>query len=269
LNVVRHREHGPVRSVELGYAPIGKPWMTARLYHFDDVVIDTGPSRLRREALAAIDGLPVRQILLTHHHEDHSGNAAAMKRATGAPVRGHAISADKLARGFPIMPYQHLFWGRAEPVEVEPLDGPVESANHRLEPIHTPGHSKDHVAYLERDRGWLFSGDLFLGERIKYFRVDERMDDQIRSLRRVLEHDFDALFCAHNPRPTDGKRHLARKLDFLESLRDEALDLHEQGYPKQQIVHRLARDEDRTIRWVTMGNVSFAHMVRSALEARA
>ena len=48
------------------------------------------------------------------------------------------------------------------------------------------GHCRDHTVYLEASAGWLFAGDLYLGERIKYFRGNERIDQQIASLRRVL-----------------------------------------------------------------------------------
>lgn len=35
------------------------------------------------------------------------------------------------------------------------------------------------LCYLESQHGWLFSGDLYLGERIKFFRSDEKIDQQI------------------------------------------------------------------------------------------
>jgi glyoxylase-like metal-dependent hydrolase (beta-lactamase superfamily II) len=267
LNIVKQHAVGPVRSFEMGYAPIGAPFMTVRFYYLAGVLIDTGQSNMRRHALDAVRDLPIEQVLLTHHHEDHSGNAAAIARLTGAPVRGHAVAAAKLRQGFPIQPYQHVYWGRAAPVRVEPVEGPIEAGQFALTPIETPGHSKDHVVFLEHNRGWLFSGDLFIGERIKFFRSDEKMGDQIQSLKKVLELDFDALFCAHHPRLTDGKQHLARKLDFLETLRSKALDLKQQGYPVRQIIRRLDPRKDRTAKWITMGNVSFANMVRSALDS--
>lgn len=53
-------------------------------------------------------------------------------------------------------------------------------------PIHTPGHSKDHTVFLEPQQGWLFSGDLYLGGRIKYFRVDENRIMKQLKLKEVL-----------------------------------------------------------------------------------
>jgi glyoxylase-like metal-dependent hydrolase (beta-lactamase superfamily II) len=239
--------------------------MSVHLYYLDGILIDTAQRHMRREALAAIGPRPVHTILLTHHHEDHSGNAAAFHRRTGAPVMGHTRTAAKLARGYRIRPYQHLIWGRASPVRVTPLDGPVASAHFELWPVATPGHSLDHVVYLEKERGWLFSGDLYIGERIKFFRSDEHFADQLRSLETVLALDFDTLFCAHNPRLTKGKQHLRRKRNYLLGLQAAVRDLHARGCPQTEIVKRLGGGADRRVRWFTLGNASFAHMVRSIL----
>lgn len=112
--------------------------------------------------------------------------------------------------------------------------------------------------------GWLFAGDLFLGERIKFFRQDEDLAAQIASLRRVLTLDFDALFCAHNPVLHGGRRRLAGKLQFLEDFRGRVGELKRAGLSLRQAIRRLATGSDRRARWLTLGNASFAHMVRSA-----
>lgn len=259
------KSFGPVRTVHLGYGPIGPPLMGVYFYYLDGVLIDTGQSNMRRHALAALEGLPIHAILLTHHHEDHSGNAAAFQNQSRAPVYGHALAAAKLARGYPILPYQRLVWGRSARLRVVPFPDRIESGPYRLEPVATPGHSKDHMVFLEKNQGWLFAGDLFIGERIKFFRSDENIHQQIDSLEKVLALDFDALFCAHNPCPQNGKRHLARKLDFLRELREKVGDLNGRGYPEKEIIRRLDPRTDRQVKWITMGNASFANMVRSAL----
>lgn len=241
--------------------------MDVHFFHLDGLLIDTGQSHMRRQALDAVGRLPIHAILLTHHHEDHSGNAAAFQRKTGAPVLGHVLTAAKLKKGYRILPYQHLIWGRTAPVPVAPLSGPVESAHFTLTPVATPGHSRDHTVFLEKNRGWLFSGDLFIGEKIKFFRSDENFAAQIDSLERVLELEFDTLFCAHNPRLKDGKRHLRHKLDYLVALREEVRALYRRGCPAGEIVKRLDSGADRRVKWITMGNASFANMVRSALES--
>ena len=136
-----------------------------------------------------------------------------------------------------------------------------------MTPVHTPGHSRDHTVYLEENHGWLFSGDLYLGEKIKYFRSDEKFKDQIDSIKTVLEYDFDALFCAHNPVPEKGKARLVKKLSFLEELYGEVKRLCLKGYSEKAIVKALGNKKDKLVKFVTLGNVSFAQMVRSAMES--
>ena len=267
MRFVKTRTFGPVQAVEMGYSPIGRPMMSVYFYLLDGLLIDTGQRHMRREALGAVGEAPIRQILLTHHHEDHCGNAAAFCKRTGATVWGEARCAAKLQRGYRIKPYQHLIWGAAAPVTVKPLTATISSGAYELAPVKTPGHSQDHLVYHERNYGWLFSGDLFIGEKIKFFRADEDLADQIASLQKVLALEFDALFCAHHPCPQNGKRHLARKLEFLVAFRDSVQDLHQQGLSVREIIRRLDPGSDRWVRWFTMGNASFANMVRSALKS--
>ena len=66
---------------ELGYGYVGKPYSTTIFYSIGDVIIDTGLSHLRREALEIVRNKKIDCILLTHHHEDHSGNVAAIMKA--------------------------------------------------------------------------------------------------------------------------------------------------------------------------------------------
>jgi hypothetical protein len=42
--------------------------------------------------------------------------------------------------------------------------------------------------------------------------------------------------------------------------------LYRRGYPLREIIKRLDPKTDRRVKWITMGNASFANMVRSALK---
>jgi glyoxylase-like metal-dependent hydrolase (beta-lactamase superfamily II) len=148
-----------------------------------------------------------------------------------------------------------------------PLPDGLEAAGRRVVPVHAPGHSKDHTVYFVPSEGWLFSGDLFLGERIKYFRADEQFGEQILSLKRILTLDFEALFCAHRPVLRGGRTALARKLGFLEALYGRITELHRRGYDARAICRALDPRSDRLARAMTLGNVSFACMVSAALRS--
>ncbi len=265
MNVIQQHRFGAVDAYRFGFGPIGPPLMSVFLYFVDGALIDTALSNLGRRVLAVVRALRPHLVLLTHHHEDHSGNAAAIRAACGAQILGHPLTAARMRTTGRILPYQHLIWGRARGVPVLPLGGPVASGRFTLAPIHTPGHSRDHTVYLEKNNGWLFSGDLYLGERIRYFRSDERLDEQIASLKEVLRHDFDAVFCGHNPVARGGRERVKGKLDHLENFLGRVRHLRDRGAPEAEIVARLDTGRDRKVKWVTLGNASFANMVRSAL----
>ena len=266
MNIVEEKQFGAVRAIKLGFGPVGPPLMCVHLFVLDGVVIDSGQRHMQRDVLDLLSDSAVSKILLTHHHEDHSGNAAAISKNHNAPVYGHRVAAEKMERRFPIKPYQRYVWGHSESVQVNALPKTIESDNHSLVPLHCPGHSRDHVAYLEPNHGWLFSGDLFLGERIKFFRTDEVLHDQIGSIKNILTHDFDALFCAHNPCAGGGKAKLRKKLQFLEDLHGQVQQMKTAGHSLATIIRKLDRKRDRMVKWFTMGNVSFANMIRSAYQ---
>jgi glyoxylase-like metal-dependent hydrolase (beta-lactamase superfamily II) len=145
------------------------------------------------------------------------------------------------------------------------LKSAVETDRFRFMPIETPGHSQDHIVLWEKQHGWLFAGDLYLGERIKYYRSDEHLGDQIASLKKVLALEFDTLFCAHNPCLANGKSKFRNKLQFLEEFYGQVKILAAKGFSEKAIIKTLDPAKDRFVKWITLGNVSFANMVRSAM----
>lgn len=265
--VNRHRFNGMVTALELGYGIIGRPLMNVYCYLIGDTLIDCGQANMADAMKSFVLTHRIERLLLTHHHEDHSGNAAMIASSCGALVMGHQLTAQKMGCIRPILPYQHLVWGQSREVAVSPLPAVVASDGFYFLPIHTPGHSKDHTVYLETQRGWLFSGDLYLADRIKFFRSDEKIEQQIQSLQILLQHDFESLFCAHNPVLKNGRDRLRRKLAYLEDIFGAVGSLLTRGLPEKEIIRRMDHRQDRFVKFVTMGNASFANMIRSAIRA--
>jgi glyoxylase-like metal-dependent hydrolase (beta-lactamase superfamily II) len=263
---IQKHDFQDVTGFEVGYAPVGSPLMNVLFYQVEDLLLDTGQSHMGKTVLSMLKERRVRRIFLTHHHEDHSGNASLISGQKNIPVYAHEETAQKLSAGFKIMPYQMLLWGRASPVEVLELPEVIPGEKITLLPVHTPGHSKDHTVYYEKERGWLFSGDLYLGSRIKFFRADEKVYETISSLRKVLKLDFDTLFCGHNPKLKEGKKYLKEKHDYLENLCGEIRTLGKKGLSVKEIKKALSRKENLFIYLLTFGNASFSNLVRSALK---
>ena len=236
------------------------------LYRIGATVIDTGPPNRWAQVRDFLQSDPPKRVLLTHHHEDHSGNAAHIQRAFGAQILAHPLALPELARGWRLRPYQRLFWGRTPKLEAKPVADLIElEEGLQLRTLHVPGHAADLVCYLEPERGWLFTGDLYIGGRPRYQRQDENLPMQIESLRTILQHDFKAIFCGHRGVVLEGYLAIENKLDYLLSFCQQVKDLHGKGVSVREITRRLLGREDLTS-LATLGHFTKANLVRDCLE---
>ncbi|RST30301.1 MBL fold metallo-hydrolase [Sphingomonas ginkgonis] len=168
-------------------------------------VIDPGPDEAAHvEALlAAIAGRPVRAILVTHTHRDHSPAARALAAATGAPVMGCAplpvTSGSGLEASFDTGYSPDRVLGDGETIE---LDGAP------LEAVFTPGHTSNHLCFGWR--GALFSGDHVMGwSTTVIIPPDGNMGDYMRSLDK-LRHRRDRIYYPAHGDPVTRPQQLLR-----------------------------------------------------------
>lgn len=127
----------------------------------DVAVIDPGPAEpAHLDALiAAIGARPVRAILCTHTHRDHSPAAAPLAERTGAPIIGCApLSLEDdgpradAAFDPDYAPDRLLADGEA-----------VCGAGWTLRALATPGHTSNHLCYALEEEQALFTGDHVMG----------------------------------------------------------------------------------------------------------
>jgi glyoxylase-like metal-dependent hydrolase (beta-lactamase superfamily II) len=125
-------------------------------------LIDPGPpDDAHRAALeTALAGERIAAIIVTHTHRDHSPLARPMAAAHGAPVYGFGPHATARAR----RPGEETPLDAADDTDFVPDvtlgDGDaVEGPGWRLEALHTPGHTANHICLALADTGVLFSGD--------------------------------------------------------------------------------------------------------------
>lgn len=257
-------QHGPVLRLHMARTAFGRALYTVSAYWVDGLLIDTGCPGTARQMLAWCRARPLRQAVNTHHHEDHAGGNALLQRALRLPIAAPPDAVPLLAH-FPRLPfYRRLVWGQPGNVTVEPLGDAVETDRYRFEVIPTPGHSPDHVCFFEPRQGWLFSGDLFIHERIHYMRADEDMRATLQSLREVLKLTPRTLFCAHAGIEEDATDAIRRKIAHLERLAQEAHALQRQGLPVEEISRRLLGPEGYMSR-LTGGHFSKTHLIRALL----
>ena len=173
-----------------------------------------------------------------------------------------------LSGGFSLNLYQRIVWGRPGRVKPEPIPERIRFDRATLQTVHAPGHSADMTCYLEPERGWLFTGDLFVASKTRYLREDEDLRLHIESLRRVLEYDFETVFCSHRGVVRPGKAALRRKLDYLVSLCERVQHLRRQGKGVKEITRKLLGRED-LMSWATGVHFSKRNLIEACFKAAA
>ncbi len=138
--------------------------------------------------------VPIDLVLLTHHHGDHIGGAAALAARWGVPIAAHAATARRL-EGI---------------VEVTSLLGDGDRV-HGLTAVHTPGHAEGHLCF-EQD-GFTIAGDMVAG--IGTILIDPSEGDMalyLASLELLLARPAATLLPAHGPPIVDGPAKLREYL---------------------------------------------------------
>lgn len=215
------------------------------LYQLGDTTIDTAPPREWAAVKSFLAGQTIRQVALTHHHEDHSGNGHRFQKYFNARIYSHPNNHAMLSKGLRLSPIRRATFGNVQAFDPVDLPEKIETGSgHTLKPVHMPGHCNDLVCYLEPNEGWLFTGDLYVASRLKYMTVAEDFGDWISSLKLALSLDFETVFCAHRAEVKNGKEVLARKLAFFEETRAQVKELHQAGYSARRIRKRLLGNED-------------------------
>jgi glyoxylase-like metal-dependent hydrolase (beta-lactamase superfamily II) len=263
--VIQPVDYDDVRFFRMARTVAGRGFYWTGVYFVDGLLIDSGPPNMRGEAERLFRELRVRTCVTTHHHEDHSGNNGLLAETFGIVPFAHALGIERLADPPPLHFYRRFAWGSPRPSTAQPVREVVETDTCRFDVIHTPGHADDHIVLHEPNRGWVFSGDLYLGTRLKVLRSDEDVFALMDSLRRLIALEPRVLFCQHRGRLERPVAQLQRKLDALAELQGSIERLHAKGLSDGEIARTLP-GRDLFWRIGTRGHFSKANFVRAFLE---
>jgi endoribonuclease LACTB2 len=170
------------------------------------VVIDpASPYEHEQELLDRIlEKRNIREIWLTHLHQDHVSGANHLKQARGLKIAAHPITAKDL-RG--TVDIDRVFDAN-ERLELHGMPG------WSLRVLHTPGHARGHVCIFEEKKGSLITGDLMAGfGTIVIDPPEGHMATYFNSLERMHDLNVTALFPAHGPVMANAKAKIREYLD--------------------------------------------------------
>jgi hydroxyacylglutathione hydrolase len=154
------------------------------------------------------------RIILTHRHRDHMGGVPHLSE------RFAGLSVSKM-----IYKDVPLPGPMADLRDGEPIQGDGVT----LIPIHTPGHSSDHLCYYLVEEQALFTGDLILGGSTTVIPPDDGdLRDYLVSLRKLQSLEIRRIYPGHGPVIEDAPakiqeyidHRLMRERQILEALGD-------------------------------------------------
>lgn len=260
-------EKSNVRFIN-GSVSLGSVKLNVYCFEIDGVLIDTGAKSLLNAFKPFFQKIDVDKVMITHNHEDHTGAAAYLQKQYHLPVfmNPMSITEGKEKPSYPL--YRKFFWGSRKPFQAVPIEATFNSRNATWDVIATPGHKEDHLAFLNRETGQLFSGDLYVHPRTKVILRNESIPTTIDSLRKMVTYDVGEMFCCHAGYIQYGKKALHKKLDYLTSFQEEVVQLHGKGWSEKEIQQKMFHKK-YPITFLSRGEWNSSHMIHSILTEEA
>lgn len=211
-------------------------------------VIDPGPDDPAHLKALLQQAGALGAILVTHDHPDHALGAPSLSRASGAPV--------------------YAF--RAGPAKDRLRDGrEIVLGGGRLQVVHTPGHTTDHVAFFDPDGRALFTGDAVLGRGTSV--IDPPEGDlalYLRSLRRMRQLRPRTIYPGHGPAVFDAVAKLDEYLEHRAHREEQVIEALRGGArTPTEIVPEIYRDYPSELHPVAARSV-LAHLIKLEREGR-
>ena len=150
-------------------------------------VIDPGPPiDAHINAIQEAAPGPIRWILVTHTHPDHSPAAKKLARVTGAEQMGRPAPDGKVQ--------DKTF----RPDRILADNDTLHLGDFSIRAVYTPGHASNHLCYRHEGLRWLFTGDHIMnGSTVVIDPPDGDMKHYLDSLERLKSLDLAALAPGH------------------------------------------------------------------------
>ncbi|NPC92956.1 MBL fold metallo-hydrolase [Bacillus sp. WMMC1349] len=267
MNLTKNFKQQTMNAVRIGKSTVASQGIKLNVYCFmvDGVLVDTGPKSVEKELKPFFKEQDIDQVVITHFHEDHTGCAAFLQKELKLPIYMNHKMLDYCKQEPDYQMYREFFWGKRSPFHAKPIGNTFLSRHAIWDVIETPGHTSDHLAFLNRKSGQLFTGDLYCQEKPKVTLREENIPTVIESLKKVLTYDFEEIFCCHAGYLKDGRSALQRKLDYLLDLQGEIIRLYESGLSPRQI-NTVLFQKEYPVTSFSSGELDSLHIINSIIQ---
>lgn len=198
------------------------------------LLIDTGLGICNiYDEITKLTDKPVTAVA-THIHWDHIGgheffpnfyaHGAELSWLNGEfpltieQIKGMVIDRCDLPKDFDVNNYEFF---QGNPTRVLKDNDTIDIGDRCVQIVHTPGHSPGHMCFWERDRGYLFTGDLVYKDTLFAFFPSTDPEAYLNSLERISSLPVNHVFPAHHT--------LDIQPEILGRMRDAFRQLKTQG----------------------------------------
>ena len=179
---------------------------------------------------------PVRYVISTHHHGDHTGGNAKMLTQARATIIGHKNARAAMVGANPLPGAPPITYTTDAGISL----GGADIELHYVGRGHTNG---DTIVYFP-DLKVMATGDLFVvlprAPAIDYPNGGSTLQ-WVPTLDNVLKYDFDTVVPGHGPVST--RADLERFKQRIQTLQSRTRELIKQGVPKDQYISKLKTDD--------------------------
>lgn len=222
-------------------------------------VIDPGmDDAAHLERILEVAPGPIRWIVVTHTHPDHSPGSRSLAHRTGAPVLAHPRRLQSI-RDENFRPDATLDEGDV-----------LEGADFHLHCFYTPGHAADHICYFLEEDGTLFAGDHVMdGTTVVISPPDGDMQDYLESLARLQKEPLQHIAPGHGDIISDPQATLQGIIDHRLEREGQILALLEEtgGATIAGLVERIYTAVPEALHGMARQSV-YAHLLKLHREER-
>lgn len=248
-------------------SPLGEQAiMWVYTYLVDDVLFDTGCANAIAELREFTEKHPVRQVYVTHNHEDHYGGCAAF--VPKAEVYTGPVTLESVYKPYPLPQFFQWVWGEPKPVPEASLleESDIKVGKLNFEVVDLSGHCEEMFGFWEPAKGWFFSAYAVpLPSQKQMSMPEENIPKMISRMKEILDRDPNVLFDGHRGPILNPREHIETRINFLSQLQQQVLEMAKEGKTIPEIKTDLGFPEP----WYlpnTEGRFAIEHLIRSLLE---